>query len=147
MDKNQKMMWTVVILIVLAVLGYWWYATQKGPADDAPLFVSNFSECEAAGYAVMESNPRQCRTPDGTLYVEDTGEEQGPVARDGCYIGGCSQTICSDQPGAMSTCEYRPEYACYNTAVCEKQASGKCGWTESEELTACLSFDLENLSK
>lgn len=145
MDKNQKIMWTVVSVIVVAILGYWWYATQKAPLDDAPSFVTNFSECAAAGYPVTEGNPRECRTPEGAVYVEETAP--GAVARDGCYIGGCSQTICSDEPGAVSTCEYRPEYACYNTAVCEKQASGKCGWTETEELIACLSADLDSLSK
>ena len=55
-----------------------------------------------------------------------------------CYVGGCSAQICSDQPDAVSTCEYRPEYACYKTATCERQRTGKCGWTETVELKACL---------
>ncbi|KKU49606.1 MAG: hypothetical protein UX71_C0010G0016 [Parcubacteria group bacterium GW2011_GWA1_47_10] len=146
MDKNQKIMWTVVGVVVVAILGYWLYQTNKNTDDNTPTFVTNFSECAAAGYPVEESNPRQCRTPDGTVYVEDTGE-QGPVVRDGCYVGGCSNTICSDEPGAVSTCEYRPEYACFSTATCERQASGKCGWTETEEFTACLSADLDLLTK
>jgi hypothetical protein len=37
-----------------------------------------------------------------------------------------------------STCEWLPEYACYKTATCEKQADGKCGWTQTPTLTACL---------
>lgn len=147
MDRNQKVMWTVIGVIVAIILGYWLYETNKTPADNAPLFVTNFEECVAAGYPVAESFPRQCRTPDGTVYVENTGEDQGPVVRDGCYIGGCSNTICSDEPGAVSTCEYRPEYACYSTATCERQDDGKCGWTETEEFTACLSADLDLLSK
>jgi len=32
--------------------------------------VSSFEDCAAAGYPVMESYPRQCRTPDGRLFVE-----------------------------------------------------------------------------
>ena len=146
MDKNQKIMWAVVGVVVVAILGYWLYQTNKNTDDNTPTFVTNFSECVAAGYLVAESNPRQCRTPDGTVYVEDTGE-QGPVVRGGCYVGGCSNTICSDEPGAVSTCEYRPEYACFSTATCERQASGKCGWTETEEFTACLSADLDSLTK
>lgn len=138
-------MWTVIGVVVAAVLGYWLYETNKKSADNEPLFVTNFEECEAAGYPVMESNPRQCRTPDGTLYVEEG--DQGPVVLDGCYVGGCSQTVCSDEPGAVSTCEYRPEYACYNTATCERQDDGKCGWTETDELALCLSVDFNNLSK
>ncbi|MDO8670267.1 MAG: Gmad2 immunoglobulin-like domain-containing protein [Dehalococcoidia bacterium] len=35
--------------------------------------VGSFEECTAASYAVLESYPRQCRTPDGTLFVEDIG--------------------------------------------------------------------------
>lgn len=55
-----------------------------------------------------------------------------------CFVGGCSAQICSDREGVVSTCEYRPEYACYQTAVCEEQAEGECGWTETEALNACL---------
>ncbi|MDP9249022.1 MAG: hypothetical protein M3M85_00720 [bacterium] len=145
MDKNQKIMWTVVSVIVVAVLGYWLYETNKKPADNEASFVTNFQECADAGYPVQESNPRQCRTPDGTLYVEEGAP--GPVVLDGCYVGGCSQTICSDEPGAVSNCEYRPEYACFTTATCERQGDGKCGWTETEEFLACVSADLDSLTK
>jgi hypothetical protein len=34
-------------------------------------FVASFSECVNAGYTVMESLPRQCRTPDGRIFRED----------------------------------------------------------------------------
>lgn len=33
----------------------------------------NFAECEAAGYPIMESYPRQCNTPGGGHFVEDIG--------------------------------------------------------------------------
>jgi hypothetical protein len=56
----------------------------------------------------------------------------------GCYVGGCSSQLCTDQPGAVSTCEYRPEYSCYSRARCERQANGACGWTPTSELYACL---------
>ncbi|MEM9191931.1 MAG: hypothetical protein AAGF12_22350 [Myxococcota bacterium] len=55
-----------------------------------------------------------------------------------CFVGGCSGQICSDAPGAPSTCEFRPEYACYRDAACERQSDGMCGWTETPELLACL---------
>ncbi len=55
-----------------------------------------------------------------------------------CYVGGCSSQICSGQPDAMSTCEYREEYACYQAAKCERQATGLCGWTETAALRSCL---------
>ena len=55
-----------------------------------------------------------------------------------CFVGGCSGQICSDQEGVISTCEFRPEYACYADATCERAAGGECGWTETPELDACL---------
>jgi hypothetical protein len=55
-----------------------------------------------------------------------------------CYVGGCSGQICSDQEGVISTCEWRDEYACYQTATCARQPDGQCGWTPTEELNSCL---------
>jgi hypothetical protein len=61
-----------------------------------------------------------------------------PGADSACFVGGCSSQICSDQEGLISTCEFRPEYACYQTATCERQTNGSCGWTASPALEACL---------
>lgn len=57
-----------------------------------------------------------------------------------CVTGGCSGTVCQDADAepTMTTCEYRPEYACYRDATCERQPDGACGWTQTEALTACL---------
>lgn len=55
-----------------------------------------------------------------------------------CYVGGCSAQLCTDRPDAVSTCEWTEAYACYKTAVCERQATGQCGWTQSASLTQCL---------
>ncbi|GMV13547.1 MAG: hypothetical protein HS104_27650 [Polyangiaceae bacterium] len=55
-----------------------------------------------------------------------------------CFTSGCSGQICSDTD-VMSTCEWKPEYACYKQyGKCELQAGGKCGWTKTDELAACL---------
>ncbi len=62
----------------------------------------------------------------------------GPVTGGECYTGGCSQEICSDQPGAISACVFRPEYQCYKEARCERQSNGQCGWTQTSELSMCL---------
>ncbi|HVE87886.1 MAG TPA: hypothetical protein VND93_33740 [Myxococcales bacterium] len=55
-----------------------------------------------------------------------------------CHIGGCSAQLCSSRTDLISTCEWRPEYACYRSATCEPQQDGSCGWTQSQELTACI---------
>lgn len=36
--------------------------------------IASFEECARAGYPVSESHPRQCRTPDGRLFIESVAE-------------------------------------------------------------------------
>ena len=55
-----------------------------------------------------------------------------------CYVGGCSGQICSDQEGVISTCEWKDEYACYQSATCARQEDGQCGWNQTPELLACI---------
>lgn len=59
------------------------------------------------------------------------------VDKNNCKVTGCSGQVCSDKD-VMTTCEYLAEYGCYRNAKCERQTDGKCGWTETEELTKCL---------
>ena len=56
---------------------------------------------------------------------------------DGCRRTGCSGELCADQEIA-SPCIYLPEFACYKSATCERQADEACGWTEAPALTSCL---------
>jgi hypothetical protein len=55
----------------------------------------------------------------------------------GCRPTGCSGQLCAAESVA-TTCEWRPEYACYQTASCERQPDGACGWTMTDALRACL---------
>lgn len=73
--------------------------------------------------------------------------DENPVTSGGCYSGGCSGQVCSDDPGAVSTCEYMEEYQCYRTAICERQANGACGWTETPALTQCLMSARANMTE
>jgi eight-cysteine-cluster-containing protein len=61
-----------------------------------------------------------------------------PNTPNNCFVGGCSGQICSDQPDMISTCEWRESYACFQTAACERQQTGECGWSETPTLRACL---------
>lgn len=74
----------------------------------------------------------------GTPAPGPPGGEPPPVTG-ACIKTGCSGTVCAE-PGndVVTTCEMKPEYACYQKATCEKQPSGSCGWTETPELAACL---------
>jgi eight-cysteine-cluster-containing protein len=56
-----------------------------------------------------------------------------------CVTSGCSGQLCVEEGDeTVTTCEYRPEYACYKNAKCERQQDGQCGWTQSATLDACL---------
>lgn len=129
---------SIIAIIVLVALGWWVFRSANEARENVA--IANFEECAEAGYPVMESFPRQCRTPDGRLFVEETSNPNptGPTTSGGCYVGGCSGQICSEDPNAVSTCEFREEYACYKSGVCERQADGKCGWTNTPTLQACL---------
>lgn len=80
-----------------------------------------------------ETEPNEPTTPKPPMVVAPA-----PVITKGCYVGGCSSQICSENPDVASTCEWRESYACYQTATCERQSSGECGWTETPQLNACL---------
>ncbi len=62
-----------------------------------------------------------------------------PRASGGCKIAGCSAQLCVEETDeGMSTCEFRAEYACYQTATCGRLASGSCGWSDTPALRRCL---------
>lgn len=75
----------------------------------------------------------------GVIYKIELQKNTQEISRaqDGCKISGCSAQICSEEETA-SDCMYREEYTCYQKAICKKQQNGKCGWTETPEITACI---------
>ena len=62
-----------------------------------------------------------------------------PAPANDCIKTGCSGTVCAE-PGkdVVTTCEYKAEYACYEKAVCARQADHSCGWMQTPELASCL---------
>jgi hypothetical protein len=106
--KNPRH-WAIVAIAVVLAGGAFLYAqrTQKGQAD-----VADFAACAAAGNPVMESHPRQCRTPDGRHFTEDLpgdgpmeelpfdepppGEPEPaePICEDRCGDGTCAEVVC-----------------------------------------------------
>lgn len=69
-------------------------------------------------------------------------EEKGPFVDEACQVTGCSSTVCTDKDAepAMTTCEYKEEYACYKEsyALCVPNSKGKCSWTMNDKLKTCL---------
>lgn len=53
-------------LVVVVILGaFFWYMKR----DASYASITTFEECAQAGYAIMETFPEQCRTPDGRTFV------------------------------------------------------------------------------
>lgn len=69
--KNRSKIIFVVIIVVLllTIFGLIAYAVISNNANISKT-INSFEECVAAGNPVMESYPRQCRTTDGQLFVE-----------------------------------------------------------------------------
>lgn len=64
----------VLVLALVAGLGITGIYIATRPEAQEPVAVApvlSFEDCAAAGYPVMESYPRQCRTPDGRVYAEE----------------------------------------------------------------------------
>jgi eight-cysteine-cluster-containing protein len=59
-------------------------------------------------------------------------------ASGGCFIGGCSNEICTDRKDVVSVCIYRDEYGCLPKAICERQVNGECGWTKTPAYQICI---------
>lgn len=130
---TKKFLISLSIVVVLTAGVYLLFAS------DEQMAVSSFEDCVEAGYPVMESHPRQCNTPDGQHFVEEIEDIGNGDSRTsgGCIITGCSSQVCSDEEVATE-CSYKPEYACYQDATCERQEDGECGWTVTDELSECL---------
>jgi len=65
----------LIFLIIIVVLGATAYFTMFKPGEVPITDINNFEECISAGYPVLESYPRQCKTPDGKTFTEDIGNE------------------------------------------------------------------------
>lgn len=70
MEKN-----ILAVVLILAVLGAGFLIWQQKEKPEPLPEVKSFEECLAAGYAILESYPRQCRTSEGKLFTEDIGNE------------------------------------------------------------------------
>ncbi|MBP6869065.1 MAG: Gmad2 immunoglobulin-like domain-containing protein [Candidatus Pacebacteria bacterium] len=78
--KTQKPYIIVLILLfavgIVALTFLLLPNKNTNPISQTPPSIASFSDCEKAGYPVMESYPRQCRTPDGRTYAEEVTVEE-----------------------------------------------------------------------
>lgn len=102
------------------------------------LTVLLLAACDQTG--VPPGGEYSTSSSDGFMWASSYSSSEERYVETGCMVGGCSSEICSDEGGepAVSPCIFQPEFACYRTARCEKQTNGSCGWTQTEELRACI---------
>jgi hypothetical protein len=84
----------------------------------------------------VEETPADTDQPDADVTNDEPATDETTTAKE-CIVTGCSNQVCSEEI-VVTTCEFKEEYACYAKAVCEKQADGKCGWTETDSYKECM---------
>jgi eight-cysteine-cluster-containing protein len=78
------------------------------------------------GNGTCAANQPSCDSSDGSCQSDAD-----------CFRTGCSGQICSHQP-EVSTCELRPEYACYERFGNCGCNQGTCSWADDADLNSCL---------
>ncbi|MBS3903148.1 MAG: GerMN domain-containing protein [Anaplasmataceae bacterium] len=66
----KKAILFLIGFLVITVTAIVLFSSSRVPQSGV---INNFITCLEAGYPVMESYPRQCRTPEGDLYIESIG--------------------------------------------------------------------------
>ncbi|MBN2251183.1 MAG: hypothetical protein JW724_03815 [Candidatus Altiarchaeota archaeon] len=105
--KKNRLVYAIMLAAALAIALYL-------ACLNKPPYVSDYTECVNAGYAVMESYPRQCRTPDGKTYTEDM-----PALE--------PETGCREDAGCMLVNRARGFSCCWSGA-CEEIDYSLDGW-------------------
>lgn len=92
------------------------------------------------GFFFLFSKPQE----EKIIFEEEKKEDSGlTVETPLCGVSGCSGELCVNlAEGGMSEnaslCVFKEEYTCYKEALCQRQESGECAWTMTENLLQCL---------
>ncbi len=111
-----------------------WMATAAVPFTATITFTA--PKFAAGTLILKKDNPSGLPQNDGELRIPVRFGARAAQASQ-CRATGCSKEVCSDQD-VVTNCIFLPQYSCYKTARCERQASGECGWTTTPELRNCL---------
>ena len=82
----------IILLAVAALIGLGVFLVYRSSIIKPVILVTNFNECQKAGYPIMESYPAQCRTPEGQVFIQTITEPIpiAPVEPRGVQFGGQS---------------------------------------------------------
>ena len=67
-----------------------WLMVDAAEVSTAAETIDSFDECAQAGHPIMESHPRQCRAPDGRVFVETVQRSCENL----CGDGTCQKIVC-----------------------------------------------------
>ena len=105
--KSKDLLYGTLVVILL-IAGVACSATLDRPT--ATQEMNSFDDCAKAGYPILESYPRQCRTPDGKVFVESGISEvctSDQECGDGFY---CKHGLCA---------EFLPDVSCRVDKDCQ----------------------------
>jgi hypothetical protein len=96
--KSSHILVALLAVLIIGVVAWAYSGTKtvdvQGVAAEPT--VLSFEDCVAAGYPVMESDPRQCKTPDGRTYAEEPTEEER--AAQITYVRASANSVVVDTP-------------------------------------------------
>lgn len=126
----------IIIFIVVLFGGLAWYLSTSKESSVLDEEITSFEECVAAGNTILESYPRECRTPDGETFIEETEQDfnleqscvdSGGTVEEGmccltttdfpnlCLIGACGCSPENSQEIKICNCG---EGKCFNGSEC-----------------------------
>lgn len=115
-----------IILIVIVIFGVAYFAKHVDFKFATP------------GTFQSSMNGAVANISDSYSGASPTGIQSAVDPLKGCVITGCNHERCEETPKETS-CGYKTAYACYGIARCERQSSGRCGWTDTQDLKDCIS--------
>jgi hypothetical protein len=70
-NKNKQLFLIIFLFIIILVVVFSYFFTKYNRISTPIL---SFDDCARAGYPVIETYPRQCKTPDGLTFAEEIPE-------------------------------------------------------------------------
>lgn len=85
---GSRWIFIVLVLVLLSIVGggVWYLSRDNKPTENNNTqnenVITNFDECVAAGYSVMESFPEKCSVPGGQTFVNTKAVDDSPPAEE-----------------------------------------------------------------
>ena len=128
MRKYQLMI--VGVLVLGAVI---WVVPFKIKMNN----IQSFEDCIDAGYAMLESDPPQCRTPDGRFFTAELERSEEIVSKE-CGIENCHGLEISCGPDIPEACDLEYVFGdrCRQYASCQV-INGECQLVVGKKFDQC----------